>query len=111
LFIVLSQYFNNPLPSACTSDFPFGGNPEQTKTWLENKGFHGILPEWPADSILFLSASEIKDEVPGVDAEKLIGFINTARQALGEPCNCYLVYCFHSGLSFRSVKPSAQCSC
>lgn len=67
------------------SDFPKGGGIEETRAWLDKKGFLGVFEGWEADAILGLEKSDILSGVPGENGLKLWGFLNTARQ---QSCKC-----------------------
>ena len=62
------------------SDFPFRGNIEQTKEWLESKNFVNVFNGWEADAILGLDKGDIISLVPGENGLRLWGFLNTARK-------------------------------
>ncbi len=68
------------------SDFPKGGDIQDTRAWLDKEGFVDVFKgSWKADAILGLDKSDILSFVPGEDGLKLWGFLNTARQTFYDP--------------------------
>ena len=65
------------------SDFPKRGNIQQTRAWLDSKGFHNLFIGWEADAIVGLDKDDIIGLVPGENGRRLWGFLNTARQTQG----------------------------
>ena len=63
------------------SDFPFGGNTQKTREWLDSKNFKNILNEWEADAILGSDKDDIISLVSGENGLRLWGLLNTARKA------------------------------
>lgn len=74
------------------SDFPKGGGIEETRAWLDKKGFLGVFEECEADAILGLDKADIITIVPGQNGLKLWGFLNTARQ---QSCKSIVEYFLH----------------
>ena len=61
------------------SDFPYGGNIADTRSWLDKKAFKGMLVGWEADALLGLEKTDIISIIPGENGLRLWGYLNTAR--------------------------------
>jgi hypothetical protein len=91
-FRVRSKPFNYVLTM---TDFPKGGDIAATRAWLDKKGFERVFINWEADAILGHDIKFIKSKFPDDSAgqeaaDRLWGYINTARQTIGN-CWCMLL--------------------
>jgi hypothetical protein len=73
------------------TDFPKGGDIAATRAWLDKKGFERVFINWEADAILGYDIKFIKSKFPDDSAgqeaaDRLWGYINTARHTIG---NCW----------------------
>ena len=67
------------------SDFPFGGDIEATRTWLDKKEFTGVFTGWEAAAILGKTEEYVKTKFSTTPedqekAEILCGLLDTARK-------------------------------
>jgi hypothetical protein len=70
------------------TNFPKGGDVEATRVWLDNKGFINLFQGWKANDIIGKSDQFLKTNFPETfegneQAEKLCGFMSTARKSAG----------------------------
>jgi hypothetical protein len=63
------------------SDFPRGGDVQDTRAWLDKEGFAGMFTDWKADAILGQDKSDILKMLGTDNGLKLWGFLNIARSA------------------------------
>ena len=61
------------------SDFPHKGTVDQTRQWLDAKGFQGKFLNWEADALIGATEQDIKTIVSGERGMILWGLLNTAR--------------------------------
>jgi hypothetical protein len=64
------------------SDFPKGKGTEETRRWLDGKGFRNGFVGWQADALLGADRSYILRVVPEDEGERLWGLLRTARTSV-----------------------------
>jgi hypothetical protein len=65
------------------SDFPIGGDIEQTRKWLDNKGFNNVFNGWEADALLGANEKIISSRFPNDEdqADRLCCLLNRVKES------------------------------